>query len=480
MIKVRHISSLLSLLFIAAPALAEHHARTSASGQLKHTLEQVKAKDDVYNAVIAISPTAEQEATALDNGELGLLGGMSIMVKDNIDLIGLPNTAGSLALIENYPVEDAPLVAQIKQAGGLVMGKTNLSEWANFRSEKSSSGWSAVGGQTGNAHSPERTPCGSSAGSGVAVALGYVSVAIGTETSGSIICPATTNGVVGIKPTHGIVSGDGIVPLATSQDTAGPIADTVSNAALVLSTMVQSNAENHTALVTGLRDLDGGKSLKGMRLGVLASTLGFDERRDELFNKAVAKLEKAGVTIIDDINISLYDDFGSESYQLLQYEFRRDLNTYLASLPNSKLNTLTLEKLIEFNKLNAATEMKHFDQSIFIKSQNIELSEKEYQAIFKRLKKATREDGLDKMFKQHNLDAIIGISGGPGWLIDHINGDSFFGPSMSGLPAISGNPHITVPGGKIVGMPMGISFVGKRHEDHVLAQLAHKFTQLSE
>jgi len=278
MIKVRHISSLLSLLFIAAPALAEHHARTSASGQLKHTLEQVKAKDDVYNAVIAISPTAEQEATALDNGELGLLGGMSIMVKDNIDLIGLPNTAGSLALIENYPVEDAPLVAQIKQAGGLVMGKTNLSEWANFRSEKSSSGWSAVGGQTGNAHSPERTPCGSSAGSGVAVALGYVSVAIGTETSGSIICPATTNGVVGIKPTHGIVSGDG---------------------ALVLSTMVQSNAENHTALVTGLRDLDGGKSLKGMRLGVLASTLGFDERRDELFNKAVAKLEKAGVTIIE-------------------------------------------------------------------------------------------------------------------------------------------------------------------------------------
>lgn len=452
-------------------------AEQSAAKQLDASLTKIKAKDDTYNAVIATHSSAKQQAIALDANGTGLLKGMPILIKDNIDLLGMPTTAGSLALIENYPANDAPLVAQIKQAGGLVFGKTNLSEWANFRSEKSSSGWSGVGGQTKNAIDPSRTPCGSSSGSGVAVALGYVKVAIGTETNGSIVCPATINGVVGFKPTQGIVSGEGIVPLASSQDTAGPIADTIDNASLVLSTMIRPESKNYHSLVAGLSDLTVAQNLEDKRLGVLASTLGFDPRRDVILNAAIEKLRSAGAIIIDDIQFSPYDDFGRDSYQLLKYEFRRDLNIYFSSREN-KLNGMTLEKLIAFNTANSETELKYFDQSIFEASQAIDISDEDFEKVFKRIKKATREDGLDKVFSEHKLDAIIGITAGPAWLIDHINGDSFFGPGMSTYPAIAGNPHVTVPAGEIVGLPVGISFIGERHQDHLLAQLVYRFTQL--
>ena len=452
-------------------------SQQSALEQLNASLAKIRAKDDVYNAVIATHPSAKEEAMALDSSGAGILGGMPILIKDNIDLVGMPTTAGSLALIENYPARDAPLVSQLKAAGGLVFGKANLSEWANFRSEKSSSGWSGVGGQTKNAIDISRTPCGSSSGSAVAVALGYVRVAIGTETNGSIVCPATINGVVGFKPTQGIVSGEGIVPLATSQDTAGPIADSIESASTVLSAMIMPEVENHDSLVAGLRDLTLAAKLSGKRIGVLASTLGFDPRRDAILNTALEKLRAAGVIIVDDIQLTGYDEFGSESYQLLKYEFRRDLNAYFSTRSN-KLNSMTLEKLIAFNNDNSSTELKHFDQSIFEASQSINISDSEFEKMFKRLKKATRKNGLDKAFAQHKLDAIIGITAGPAWLIDHINGDSFFGPGMSTYPAIAGNPHVTVPGGKIVGLPVGISFVGQRHQDHLLAQLVYRFTKL--
>lgn len=473
-IKRLNLTSLLcaSLLF---PGVAS--SQQNALEQLNASLAKIRAKDDVYNAVIATHPSAKEEAMTLDASGAGVLGGMPILIKDNIDLVGMPTTAGSLALIENYPATDAPLVSQIKAAGGLIFGKANLSEWANFRSEKSSSGWSGVGGQTKNAIDTTRTPCGSSSGSAVAVALGYVRVAIGTETNGSIVCPATINGVVGFKPTQGIVSGEGIVPLASSQDTAGPIADSIESASLVLSAMIMPEAENHDSLVAGLRDLSLAEKLSGKRIGVLASTLGFDPRRDAILNTALEKLRAAGVIIIDDIELSAYDEFGSESYQLLKYEFRRDLNAYFGTRKN-KLNSMTLEKLIAFNNDNSSTELKHFDQSIFEASQAININDKEFEKMFKRIKKATRKDGLDKAFAKHKLDAIIGITAGPAWLIDHINGDSFFGPGMSTYPAIAGNPHVTVPGGKIVGLPVGISFIGERHQDHVLAQLVYRFTQL--
>lgn len=461
----------LILLQISGPLSAQ-----SASQQVKASLAVIDTLDDQYNAVIQIDPSVQLQAQALDTGS-SILAGMPILVKDNIDIVGMPTTAGSLALTTNLPVKDAPLIAQIKQAGGVILGKTNLSEWANFRSEKSSSGWSAVGGQTFNAHDRTRSPCGSSSGSGVAVALGYVKVAIGTETHGSIVCPATANGVVGFKPTHGIVSGEGIVPLASSQDTAGPLADTISNAALVLSTMLDPQARNHDAIVSGLRSLNSGPSLEGLKIGVQANTLGYDPRRDALFELALNKLESAGAVIVHDISLSPYETFWDENYQLLKYEFRRDLNAYLASRP-SPTNELSLEKLIAFNKQYAKTELRHFDQSIFEASHALELSESDYLAIRDRGHKATREDGLDNVFKQHGLDVLIGITGGPAWKIDYINGDSFFGPGMAGYPAIGGHPHVTVPGGKIVGMPMGLSFVGQRHQDHRLAQIVYRFMQL--
>ena len=456
---------------------AGHAADLSAVQQVQQSLKLIALKDGTYNAVIAISSSAEQQAKAIDQRGDSLLSGMTVLIKDNIDLQGLPTTAGSLALLENYPVKDASHIAQLKDAGAVILGKTNLSEWANFRSEKSSSGWSAVGGQTGNALDLSRSPCGSSSGSAVAVALGYVKVAIGTETHGSIICPASSNGVVGFKPTHGIVSGDGIVPLALSQDTAGPLADSIENASLVLSAMIDPKADNFPALVDGLQNLQSGRQLKGMRIGVMASTLGYDSRRDELFNAALDKLKASGVTIVDGIELEPYDGFWEQNYQLLQYEFKRDLNAYFAGR-NNVLKEMSLAKLIQFNQENTARELKHFDQSIFEKSNTLELTHKEYLAIRDKGHVTTREQGLDKAFAEQKLDAIIGISGGPAWKIDHINGDSFFGPGIAGYPAVGGHPHVTIPGGTIAGMPMGMSFIGKRFQDHQLAQLIYRYMQL--
>lgn len=457
-------------------------AELSAVQKVKQSIKAISEQDSTFKAVIALNPTAQDQAINIDQLPSSLLSGMPILVKDNIDIAGMPTTAGSLALIENFPSEDALSIAQLKNAGAVILGKTNLSEWANFRSEKSSSGWSAVGGQTTNAFDKSRSPCGSSSGSGVAVALGYVEVAIGTETHGSIICPATSNGVVGFKPTHGIVSGQGIIPLASSQDTAGPLANSIENASLVLSAMIDPKAKNHKELVKGLRSLQSGAPLKGLRLGVLASTQGYDVRRDAILKGVIEQLKGAGVEIVEGLELNSEPDFWDQNYQLLQYEFKRDLNNYFAnrrySDQDNTLKSMTLAKLITFNKQNADTELMHFDQSIFDKSQALKLSEKEYQKIRAKGHKTTREDGLDKVFSEHELNAVIGLSGGPTWKIDHINGDSFFGPGMSGFPAVGGHPHVTIPGGKISGMPVGISFIGKRHQDHLLAQLIYRFTTL--
>lgn len=457
-------------------------AELSAVIKVEQSIKVINDKDSAFKALIALNPSAKDDAVKIDQQSSSLLNGMAILIKDNIDILGMPTTAGSLALLENYPAEDALSIAQLKNSGAVILGKTNLSEWANFRSEKSSSGWSAVGGQTTNAFDKSRSPCGSSSGSGVAVALGYVDVAIGTETHGSIICPATSNGVVGFKPTHGIVSGQGIVPLASSQDTAGPLANSIENASMVLSAMIDPKAKNYKELVNGLRSLPSGVPLKGLRVGVLASTQGYDVRRDAILKDAIEQLKAAGVEIIEGVKLNSEPEFWDQNYQLLQYEFKRDLNNYFANRiyadKDNPLSSMTLAKLITFNKKNADTELKHFDQSIFEKSQALELSEKEYQKIRAQGHKTTRDDGLDRIFSEQNLNAIIGLSGGPTWKIDHINGDSFFGPGMSGFPAVGGHPHVTIPGGKIAGMPVGISFIGERHQDHLLAQLVYRFTQL--
>jgi len=473
---------ILLFLFVGISWSFNAHAQTSAAQQVDRSLKLIAAKDGIYNAVLAINPGAKEDAIELDNSESSMLQGMPILVKDNIDVLGMPTTAGSLALTNNFPREDAPSISQLKKSGAVILGKANLSEWANFRSEKSSSGWSGVGGQTLNAFDQTRTPCGSSSGSGVAVALGYVDVAIGTETHGSIICPATINGVVGFKPTHGIVSGNGIVPLASSQDTAGPLANSIENAALVLSAMIDPNTKNYAELSNGLRKLDSAPQLKGLRIGVLASTQGFDVRRDKILDRAIEKLKLAGVNIVEQVRLETADGFWDDNFQLLKYEFKRDLNKYFADRQyadkNNPLKTMTLEKLIAFNKENADKELKYFDQSIFEQSQTLELSEIKYREILSKGHIGTREEGLDKVFSEKNLDAIIGISAGAAWKIDYINGDSFFGPGMSGFPAVGGHPHVTVPGGKISGMPIGISFIGERYQDHTLAQIIYRFMDL--
>ena len=269
------------------------------------------------------------------------------------------------------------------------------------------------------------------------------------------------------------------MPLASSQDTAGPIANSIENASRVLSAMIDPAALNYTDLVEGLQNLKKGTDLQGLRLGVMASTLGYDPRRDVLFQRALKKLERAGVVIVNDINLKTYDGFWDDNYNLLKYEFKRDLNAYFKGRRNST-SEFTLASLIEFNRANAKDELKHFDQGIFEQSQALELGEDDYRSLRKKGHKAMREDGLDKVYAEHELDGIIGITGGPAWKIDHINGDAFHGPSMSAYPAIGGYPHVTIAGGEISGMPVGLSFIGKRYEDHLLAKIVYGFSQLSE
>ncbi|WP_439101060.1 amidase family protein [Congregibacter sp.] len=457
----------------AVPVVSAERDSTPVLTHITATIADIEKRDEQYNAVIAIDPEAEAVARTLDlqRKAPGPLHGEPILLKDNIETTGQPTTAGSLALAENRTGRDAPLVAQLRQAGAVILGKANLSEWANFRSEFSSSGWSGVGGQTRNAVDPARTPCGSSSGSAVAVALGYVDVAIGTETSGSIVCPASINGVVGFKPTQGLVSGEGIVPLASTQDTAGPIANSVSLAARTLAVISGPKAENSSSIRKGLMTLEAVPSLEGLRIGIFARTQNYDPRRDAELDRTLEVLRNEGVTLIAGLDIEPYEGYGQDSYDVLLYEFRRDLNAYFAALPNA-LSTMTLASLIAFNEEHADEELKHFDQSIFLKSQNLPDTEEEYRQKRIATQRAMREDGLDKLFAEHELDAIVGITASPAWMIDWVNGDSFFGPGMAGQAAVAGNPHITLPLGKVAHLPLGISLIGERWQDHKLAAIA--------
>lgn len=456
--------------------------KISAQKIVEHNLALIEKWDHQYNAVIISDEMAVLNAAqSLDQieshkkSELSIPA-MTVLLKDNIESREYPTTAGSLALANNHTQQDAPLVANLRKQGAIILGKTNLSEWANFRSEHSISGWSAVGGQTKNAIDATRSPCGSSSGSAVAVALGYSQAAIGTETDGSIVCPAAVNGVVGFKPTHGLIDGNGIVPLASSQDTAGPIARTVHDVALLLSAMIEPDSDTNKKLQRALSTSIEISNLKGMRIGLLSNTRGYEQRRDELLASGISIIENLGAEVIDDLGFSPYEEFGQDSYDVLLYEFKKDLNSYFANLPGDSKN-LTLEKLIQFNKDNTAQELKYFDQSIFIKAQELKLSEESYLEKRSKIKSATRAQGIDHLMEKHNLDALIGITLGPAWKIDEINGDAFFGPGVSSYPAIAGNPHITVPLGKISGLPIGLSFIGKRYADDELAQIAYQFEQ---
>jgi len=469
---------LLSFLgLIAGSALAATPG--PASQALQDSLACIAASDDQFHAVIALSEdSARSAAAAQDAGEYAALplAGMPVLLKDNIETRELPTTAGSLLLAGNTTERDAPLVAQLRAAGALILGKTNLSEWANFRSQHSSSGWSGVGGQTGNAIDARRSPCGSSAGSAVAVARGYVPMAVGTETFGSIVCPASVNGVVGFKPTQGLVPGQGIVPLAGTQDTAGPIADSVATAARTLSVMADPAKAEAAEARAGLLQYAALDSLRGLRIGVWAGTSGFDPRRDRELEEALQTLRADGAELVDDVQIEYYDGFSEDSRKVLLYEFRRDIAAYLAGLP-ADVGVHNLDELIAGNRRLAQAELQVFDQSIFLAAQALEDTDADYRERLARIRQATRDDGLEALFREHELDAIIGITGSLAWMIDPINGDSYFGSGMASAAAIAGNPHITLPLGEIRGLPLGISLYGKRWQDHRLAQIAYRLEQ---
>ncbi len=430
----------------------------------------LKALDDdgpAINAVITHNvPSAMAAGAFQTNTELV---GRAILVKDNIETREFPTTAGSLALKDNNTGRDAPLIANIRAAGGVILGKTNLSEWANIRDRKSTSGWSAIGGLTKNPHATDRNTCGSSSGSGAAIAAGFAWAAIGTETNGSITCPASVNGVVGFKPSVGLVSRRHIVPISSTQDTAGPMARSVNDAAMLLGAMageddqdaVTLTAQNRQADYTlGLEDF----SLEGVRIGVMRNQIGNDADVETVFGVAMSDLERAGAILVDiefDPNPEMYRD----SFTILLFELREEMGKYLRSLPGEDLPR-SLTDLIAFNKANAETEMQYFGQGIF----QVAEQTTDRQAYVKARENAVRIAGketLDMLLAKYDVQFLVAPTRGPAWVSDLENGDSFNGSIGFGSPAaIAGYPHLTVPMGAVERLPVGISFFGAKWGDH--------------
>jgi len=440
------------------------------------------------NAVIVLNPNLDEQAQTLaaesgsvESSSSTPLHGLPVLLKDNIETLEMTTTAGSLALAENFTGRDAELTRRLREAGLVIAGKTNLSEWANFRDSRSTSGWSAVGGLTPNAWDVSRTACGSSSGSAVAVAAGYVPFAVATETDGSIVCPASYNGVVGIKPTVGLVSRRGIVPISHSQDTAGPVAVNVKLAALLLSAMEGEDPSDPATLaakgyfgrdyVTGLN----ADSLKGLKVGVIRSV----EIEDDAvlnFKRAVDDLRAAGALLTDDLAWpDSPKDFDEASFDVLLYEFKHDLNAYLASLPGAA-GQLNLERLIEFNQAQAELEMPWFGQDVFLQAQaKGGLDSREYQRALKLVQRFTRRS-IDGLLRKYDLDLLVMPTNALASSIDLVHGDSWHGGSSS-MAAIAGYPHITVPSGKVKGLPTGLSFVGTAFSEPVLIRAAYGYEQ---
>ena len=438
------------------------------------------------NSIIEINPDALDIARALDeerqsSGRRSLMHGIPVILKANIDTADkMETTAGSLALEGHIPPRDAFLVEKLREAGAVILAKANLSEWANFRSSNSSSGWSSIGGQTRNPYATNRNPCGSSSGSGVAVSANLAAVAVGTETDGSVICPAAINGIVGIKPTLGLVSRSGIIPIAHSQDTAGPMARTVRDAAILLNAMVGRDAEDPLAdeYPEGLPDFASDltpNALRGARIGVIRNYggAGSDARVERIFEDSIEQLRSHGAEIVDDIELET-EGMNDAEYQVLLYEYKADLAAYFE---RSNAPVASLAEVIEFNRQNAGRVMPIFGQEIMLAAEEKgPLTEQEYLDALATSKRISRS-AIDGALAEHDLDALIAPSNSPSWLTDHINGDTFDGIFTSSYAAISGYPSITVPSGFISGLPVGLSFIGRAFSDHQLIRLAHAFEQ---
>ena len=451
-------------------------------------IKEIDSKGIHLNSVIELNPDAESIAAAFDRErrdrrERGPLHGIPILIKDNIDTSDrMMTTAGSHALAGSKPGQDASGARRLREAGAIILGKTNLSEWANFRSSHSSSGWSGRGGQTKNPYALDRNPCGSSSGSGAASSASLCAAAIGTETDGSIVCPSSANSLVGIKPTVGLVSRAGIIPIAHSQDTAGPMARTVSDAAIILGALTGEDPRDDMTAASrgkGLNDytkfLDR-EGLKGMRLGVARKHFGFNDRVDKLMSERLDDLRRLGAVLVDPADIPTTGKFDDSEFEVLLYEFKADLNKYLAGLgPGVEVHSL--KDVIDFNEKHRDREMPFFGHDILIKAQaKGPLTEKKYLQALRKNHLLSRTQGIDLVMKQKKLDALVAPTGGPAWPTDLINGDHFTG-GYSSASAVAGYPHITVPAGYVFGMPVGISFFGMPFTEPTLIKIAYAFEQ---
>ena len=474
-------SSFIAMTVAVAPHVAAAQVAGPAEVNVRTSLERIAAVDPQLNSVIAVDPTAIDQARRVDASSLrGPLAGQPVLIKDNIEAAGaLPTTAGSLALANNVTKRDAPLVARLRAAGAVILGKTNLSEWANIRSTHSISGWSAVGGQTRNPWALDRDPCGSSSGSGAAVAAGLVRFAIGTETDGSVTCPASINGVVGLKPTVGLVSRTYVVPISHSQDTAGPMTATVREAAQLLSVIAGSDPADAATKQADRHKMDyaaqlDANSLKGKRIGVMrfAST----SQLDPAFNAALAVLRAKGATLVD---IKKFDDreIGKNETLVLNTELKADMAKYLQGSP-APIATRSLADLIAFDRAHAEQEMPLFGQEEFEEAEKTKgLDDAAYKKARRASFEAAGPNGIDRLLKQYKVVALVGPTAGPAWKIDAVNGDGFSGGGAGNLAAVAGYPHLTVPMGLVRGLPVGLSFMGPKWSEALLLSLGYAYEQ---
>jgi amidase len=462
----------------------------TSRGLVKKYLDRIDDIDKhgpAINSVIELNPDALSIAEALDRerkakGARGPLHGIPILIKDNIDTADrMKTSAGSLALLNSRPHQDAFVVQRLRAAGAVILGKTNLSEWANFRSNNSTSGWSARGGQTKNPYVLSRNPCGSSSGSGAAPAANLCAAAIGTETDGSVVCPSSANSLVGIKPTVGLLSRAGIIPISHSQDTAGPMARTVRDAAILLGALVGVDPrDSETKNAAGKFRTDYTQflladGLKGARLGIARKYFGFSDAVDRLLNGLIDQMKQMGATIVDPADIPTSGKFDQSELEVLLYEFKADLNSYLANTGGDVPRSL--KELIAFNEAHREQEMPIFGQDLFVKAEaKGPLSSKEYRAALQKNHLLTRGQGIDFVMKKNRLDALIAPTGGPAWPTDWLNGDHFKG-GYSSASAVAGYPHITVPAGYVSGLPIGLSFFGDAWSEPTLIRLAYAFEQ---
>lgn len=454
-------------------------------------ISDIDMRDDpghpVLNSIIEMNPEALAVADKFDqerkSGKVrGPLHGIPILIKDNIATDDrMMTTAGSLALVGAKVAKDSGVVQKLRAAGAIILGKTNLSEWANMRSSHSTSGWSGRGGQTKNPYALDRNPCGSSSGTGAAISANLAAVGIGTETDGSIVCPSSANGLAGIKPTVGLISRAGIIPISHSQDTAGPMCRTVRDAALLLGALAGIDPDDEaTSASAGKSQADytqfcdpGG--LKGARIGVARKYFGFNDAVDALMERSLDVLRKQGATLVDPADIDSFGKFDDTEMLVMLYEFKAGLNAYLAHLTSSPVRTL--KDVIDFNERNREKEMPWFGQDLFIKAEaKGPLTEKEYTDALAKNHELARAEGIDALMAKHELDAIVAPTGSPAWLTDLVNGDHVAGGS-SNAAAVAGYPNINVTAGFISGLPVGISFFGRAWSEPMLIKLAYAFEQ---